>query len=141
MLGPVLDLDPPALVGLWRLQRTLLDRLSGQRGTATGTLTLTRAVDAIGWAEQGTVEWGGKAYAFTRDYRLTREPDGWWMRFADDRPFHPWTPGEWVTHPCRADEYRGLITSKGDTWTVRWDVQGPAKSQLIVTALELPHDL
>lgn len=141
MLGRMPALDPPALVGAWRLERTLLDRLTDQRGTATGTLTLSPDADGIAWAERGTVKWGGRAYDFTRGYRLTRDPDGWWMRFSDGRPFHPWTPGEWVTHPCRADLYRGRITSEGDSWRVEWDVQGPAKSQLIVTALELAHDL
>jgi len=140
MLGPVSALDPPALLGRWRLERTMLDRSTGQRGAATGTLSLTPGGDGIAWAERGTLDWQGCTYAFTRDYRLVRDADGWWMRFADGRPFHPWTPGEWVTHPCGADRYRGLVTSDGDTWTIQWDVRGPAKSQLIVTALQLAHE-
>jgi len=135
MLGGVPDLDPTALLGRWRLERTLLDRLTGQRGTAAGMLTLSGDAEAITWSEQGSIEWGGGAYPFTRAYRLTHEPDGWWMRFADGRHFHPWTPEQWVTHSCRADLYRGLVTAGGDGWMVQWDVNGPAKSQLIVTAL------
>jgi len=132
----VLDVEPLALLGRWRLERTLLDRLTGQRGTAAGGLTLSEDAGAITWSEQGSIEWAGGTYPFTRAYRLTHEPDGWWMRFADGRPFHPWTPGQRVTHPCRADLYQGLVTADGDGWTVQWDVHGPAKSQLIVTALQ-----
>ena len=61
---------------------------------------------------------------------------GWWLYFAHGRPFHPWTPGRWVHHPCREDLDRGLITITGpDQWRTLWAVDGPDKAQRIITQL------
>jgi hypothetical protein len=56
------------------------------------------------------------------------------MTFADGRLFHPWSVDEPVTHPCADDTYRGEITLDApDELTISWQVNGPAKDQLIVT--------
>jgi hypothetical protein len=56
------------------------------------------------------------------------------MTFADGRPFHPWTLGTEVIHPCAADTYAGRIERLGDSrLRIVWDVTGPTKNQLIVS--------
>jgi hypothetical protein len=128
--------DPPALLGDWRLERWLADRITGRSGTVSGSLTLRGEGDQIVWSEQGTLLWNGSRLPVSRSYRLLRAEDGWWLYFPDGRPFHPWTPGQWVRHPCREDSYRGLITITGpDQWRTRWDVEGPGKAQRIITEL------
>jgi uncharacterized protein DUF6314 len=67
---------------------------------------------------------------------LIRRLDGsWWMTFADGRAFHPWRPGQVVTHRCAEDTYRGLVDLRGDRMRTLWDVIGPAKEQRLVTRL------
>lgn len=129
--------DPAALLGDWRLTRTLSDQRAGLSGTMSGQLTLRSEGDGqIAWAEQGTLAWNGSRLPVSRSYRLQRAEEGWWLYFSDGRPFHPWTPGQWVHHPCREDSYRGLITITGpDRWRTRWEVDGPDKEQRIMTEL------
>ena len=76
----------------------------------------------------------------TRELLITPDDDDgasgtWTVRFADRRPFHPWTPGLEVVHPCRADTYRGLVLVDRDATRLRtlWDVTGPAKDQRLLT--------
>jgi Family of unknown function (DUF6314) len=126
--------EPTALLGEWQLTRSLRDELAGLSGTASGRLTLRAEDDGIAWQEQGTLLWNGSQLPFSRSYRLRRTPTGWWLYFADGRPFHPWTPGHRVIHPCAEDEYHGLITVDGpDSWQTLWDVRGPATAQRIRT--------
>jgi hypothetical protein len=129
-------IDPTALLGDWRLARRLADRRTGLSGTVRGRLTLRGEDDQIAWVEQGILLWNGSRLPVSRSYRLGRAEEGWWLYFPDGRPFHAWTPGQWVHHPCREDSYRGLITITGpDQWRTLWEVNGPAKAQRITTWL------
>jgi hypothetical protein len=129
-------IDPTVLLGDWRLTRTLADRHMGLSGTVSGQLTLREKNDQITWVEQGTLLWNGSRLPVSRSYLLRRAEDGWWLYFSDGQPFHPWTPGQWVQHPCREDTYRGLITITGpEAWHTLWEVKGPEKNQQIATHL------
>jgi hypothetical protein len=128
--------EPTALLGEWRLTRSVRDERACLSGTASGCLTLRAEEDELAWQEQGTLLWNGSRMPFSRSYRLRKTPDGWWLYFPDGRPFHPWIPGNWVHHPCAEDEYRGLITIDGpDAWQTVWDVRGPTVTQQISTQL------
>jgi hypothetical protein len=128
--------DPRSLIGDWALSRQVCDQRSGTTGTVAGRLVLRSELDAIIWDEHGRLSWNGRDTSVYRTYRFTLGPDGWWLRFSDERPFHRWQPGAWVEHACGEDIYRGLITVAGtDEWQVRWEVAGPSKSQLITTQL------
>ncbi|WP_375484932.1 DUF6314 family protein [uncultured Jatrophihabitans sp.] len=128
---------PLALLGTWRLRRRLADLRTGTFGTMSGTLTLRPDAAGVEWFESGVLVWGGREVDVTRRYLLRDDAEqGWWVFFDDDRPFHPWTPGRAVEHPCRADLYRGLV--RVDTaayWRIAWDVVGPAKHQRILSRL------
>ena len=130
-------IDPTALLGDWQLTRRLADLRTGLSGTVRGQLTMRGEGNGqIAWAEQGTLLWNGSHLRVSRSYRLRRAEEGWWLYFPDGRPFHAWTPGQWVHHPCRGDSYRGLITIAGpDRWRTRWEVDGPDKAQRIITWL------
>jgi hypothetical protein len=113
------------------------DLRAGTSGTVRGTLTLAPDQDdSIVWSESGVLRWAGSDVAVTRRYLLRFGADGWWVHFDDGRPFHPWTPGRPVEHPCRADLYRGLVrVDSPDRWRIGWDVVGPAKRQRILSRL------
>jgi hypothetical protein len=117
------------------LRRRLVDRRTGRFGRVTGGLELTRAGSSVRWFEEGRFEWNGAVVPVTRELLLAPDGDGWQVRFADGRPFHWWRPGEVVSHPCRADLYRGLISVDPSRRRLRvlWDVTGPGKDQRIVT--------
>jgi Family of unknown function (DUF6314) len=121
------------LLGRWRLHRRVADRRTGRHGTVAGELLLGARDDGLCWQENGVLRWGGVERPVTRAYLLRERADGWWVLFADGREFHPWRPGEPVTHPCRADVYTGLVTVDGDRMRTLWDVRGPGKDQRLVT--------
>jgi hypothetical protein len=128
--------QPTALVGEWDLTRQVHDEQAGLSGTAFGKLTLAAEGDQIVWREQGTLLWNGSQLRFSRSYRLRRGDDGWWLDFADGRPFHAWRPGHPVHHPCGPDHYQGLIVIDGpDEWHTLWDLRGPDTTQRISTRL------
>ena len=130
---------PLALLGVWDLRRRLADRRTRAWGSVAGTLTLVVDGDGLVWSESGVLRWGVRDVEVTRRYLLRDGSpgfDGWWVFFDDGRPFHPWTPGRAVDHPCRADLYRGLVRIDApDRWRIGWDVVGPAKDQRILTRL------
>ena len=81
--------------------------------------------------------WPGHSVPVSRTLHVVLEDDGWFVRFEDGRPFHPWAIGHQVDHPCAPDRYRGLIEvvrQPGRTWTVTWDAIGPEKDYRMVTA-------
>lgn len=130
---------PSDLVGEWVLARRLADRRTGHHGTVRGRLLLHRHGDRVDWAENGTLSWDGTTLAVSRHYVLRRDDEGWWVYFPHGGAFHPWRPGAWVEHPCRADRYRGLITvDDADHWRTLWEVAGPGKSQRIITRFARP---
>lgn len=125
--------DPYGLVGRWELRRRVVDRRAAQHGVMVGELVVRPDGAGVRWEEQGVLRFGGAQRPATRTYLVRQGSDGWEVRFADGRPFHPWRPGEVVVHPCRDDVYTGLVTVDGDLMRTAWDVRGPAKEQRLVT--------
>jgi hypothetical protein len=123
---------PYGLIGRWRLQRRVADYRLGSYGRVAGELVVEADDDGLVWREQGTWIVAGRARAVARTYLLA----GGWMSFDDGRPFHPWTPGEWVVHACGADVYRGLVDVAPARIRTVWDVTGPAKHQRLVTRFD-----
>jgi hypothetical protein len=130
---------PTDLLGVWQLDRRLVDRRAGLFGRVTGWLELTLVGGVVHWLELGELTWDGATHEVTRELHIIRTGaeagDQWEVRFTDGREFHPWRPGELVEHPCRADLYRGLIRVDAARRHLRvlWDVTGPFKDQRIVT--------
>jgi hypothetical protein len=130
--------DPTSLLGEWRLSRVIDDRLAGEQSLVSGMLSLTAvSPDRIRWAEQGHWHQPAGDVAVCRGLWLVRDEgsQGWWVRFEDERDFHPWLPGEAVVHPCAPDTYRGVVDGTPERWTVEWEVTGPAKDYSMSTEL------
>ncbi len=135
------------LLGNWTVDRTLLDRATGSRGTFTGVVRFTDTDDGgLRFREEGTVHWTPAGAApFTgpasREYLLkpSATPDTMDMFFPDGRPFHRVGFGAQHnrdTHWCDPDTYRVGYTRVGpDEFHYRWDVTGPAKDLLLESVL------
>lgn len=128
---------------------------------ATDSALDTESADAsearIRWFEEGILHLGDQDLPVTRTLFVEPRGDEWFVVFEDGHDFHPWTTGVQVEHPCGADMYRGRIdvagplgtgsedTGSEDTdperataprsWSVRWDVVGPAKDYTMTTRL------
>ncbi|MBD8704615.1 DUF6314 family protein [Frigoribacterium sp. CFBP 13712] len=125
------------LLGRWRVERRIVDRLVGDETVFTGTATVEPAGAApdrpASYVEEGEVVRGSHRASAAR--RLTYHPlaDGSLdVRFADGRHFVDLDlrTGAWeARHPCAPDDY--LVETRVLTPTSfveRWTVRGPAKS-------------
>ena len=93
--------DPIDLLGTWTLSRVVDDHLAGERREVVGTAELAEVEPGrVRWSESGTMTWPGHTVPVTRTLYVVREDDGWFVRFEDGRPFHPWAVGHQVDHPC-----------------------------------------
>ena len=133
MMGPT----PIDLIGTWRLARTIDDRLTGQISTVEGLTVLSRELDGrVRWHESGTLTNGDQQLSVFRTLFVEFRDAGWFVTFEDGRDFHPWQPGNHVTHPCGDDTYSGLIElASPSEWVVTWHSRGPSKDYTMVSTL------
>jgi hypothetical protein len=125
---------PTDLVGTWTLTRVVDDRLAGERRHVVGTATLSlESPDRVRWSEEGTMTWGGRSVEVGRTLYVERGDGGWFVYFSDGRPFHPWSVGSAVEHPCGRDLYAGRISGDAERWTVEWRASGPEKDYVMTT--------
>ncbi|WP_334170588.1 DUF6314 family protein [Sinomonas sp.] len=137
------------LSGAWTVERSLLDRATGIRGTFSGTVTF-RARDeandddgALVQCESGRLRWGQHEGPATREYvwRPGASPETMDVFFPDGRFFHRVSlsadsPGLRGEHWCDPDDYRVSYTVVGpDEFRYEWDVRGPRKDLLLTTTL------
>ncbi|WP_229231824.1 DUF6314 family protein [Sinomonas cyclohexanicum] len=133
------------LAGSWSVERTLLDRATGARGSFTGTVTFSPVPDAgdgaLAQREDGTMRWGSHEGPAAREYvwRPGGTPGSMDVFFPDGRPFHTVdltgasADGD---HWCSPDDYRVHYEAVGpDELRYTWDVRGPAKDLLLESVL------
>ncbi|MEA5454157.1 DUF6314 family protein [Sinomonas sp. JGH33] len=136
------------LRGEWTVERTMLDRSSGERGSFSGVVVFKDADDgALLQHEEGTVRWGAHVGPATRSYvwRPGPSPEAMDVFFPDGRFFHSvrlagpraaGEPGSHAAHWCEPDTYRVAYVPVGpDELRYEWDVTGPAKDLLLSTTL------
>lgn len=135
------------LLGNWSVDRTMLDRATGSRGTFNGVVRFTETDDGgLRFREEGTVQWnpaGGAPFTgpASREYLLkpSATPATMDMFFPDGHPFHRIGFGGQDNrdqHWCDPDTYRVGYTKLGpDDFRYRWDVTGPAKDLLLESVL------
>ncbi|BCW81603.1 MULTISPECIES: DUF6314 family protein [unclassified Arthrobacter] len=128
--------------GRWRLERDLLNRADGTRGTFSGVVIFTPTDDdGLALREEGTMRWPSFTGPASREYVLkpVPQPDALDVFFPDGRPFHrmSFTPDtSQDTHWCDPDTYRVSYTRQGpDAFSYSWDVTGPRKDLLLVSRL------
>lgn len=130
--------DPRSLVGQWRFERVVTDRLADEVIEVDGVVEFSLADEgSVRWAEQGTMHRAGVDLPVSRELVVVHRDDGWMVTFADGRDFHPWSPGTQVVHLCGDDTYVGLVERDvdGPRWQVRWQATGPRKDYEILTRL------
>lgn len=125
------------LPGTWSVTRRLRDAALGA-GRFSGTATFSAGDGVLLWEERGRLRLGAYDGPARRTLRIVAEPRGWMVRFADGRSFHPLAlrrgDGCRVDHPCGEDAYAGEYVVLGeDAFSVRWQVRGPGKQQVIET--------
>jgi hypothetical protein len=129
--------------GRWTVERQLLDRAGGTRGTFSGVVHFSASEDDGGLAfhEEGTMRWPSFTGPASRDYLLKPADrlDTLDVFFADGRPFHrmSFTPeANLDRHWCDPDSYRVTYTLDGaDRFSYVWDVRGPRKDLLLTSRL------
>ncbi|HJW00066.1 MAG TPA: DUF6314 family protein [Arthrobacter sp.] len=145
--GPDFDLRAyllgPSQAGHWTVERQLLDRAAGTRGTFAGVVHFSPTDDGgLGFREEGTMRWPTFTGPATREYLLkpAGQPDALDVFFADGRPFHrmSFTPeASNDNHWCDPDTYRVAYAMEGpDRFSYTWDVTGPRKDLLLASALQ-----
>ena len=124
------------------MERDLLDRSDGTRGTFSGVVLFTPTNDdGLALREEGTMRWPSFTGPASRDYLLkpAERPDALDVFFPDGRPFHrmAFTPdASRDAHWCDPDTYRVSYTRQGpDHFSYSWDVTGPRKDLLLVSHL------
>ncbi|MGJ3189484.1 hypothetical protein FQP90_01785 [Paenarthrobacter nitroguajacolicus] len=138
---PIQDLRA-YLAGSWAVERTLLDRASGTRGSFSGVVLYTENPDGgLDYREDGTMHWPTHTGPAFREYVLApgAAPDSLEVFFPDGRPFHVMAfseKGHEDKHWCDPDDYRVTYTYNGpDSFSFTWDVRGPAKDLLLESHL------
>ncbi|MDP9889684.1 DUF6314 family protein [Pseudarthrobacter enclensis] len=133
----------PGAAGRWRVERDLLDRSDGTRGTFSGVVLFTPMDDdGLFLREEGTMRWPSFTGPATREYVLgpTARSDALDVFFPDGRAFHCMsftTEASNDTHWCDPDTYRVTYTYQShDRFSYSWDVTGPRKDLLLVSHLE-----
>ena len=129
--------------GNWTVERQLLDRADGTRGTFSGVVLFTPTDDGgLDLREEGTMRWPSFAGPASRAYMLkpaAGHPDALEVFFPDGRPFHrmSFTPeANLDRHWCDPDTYRVAYTFQdAERFSYTWDVQGPRKDLLLTSQL------
>jgi len=150
--GPLVPDALGFLHGRWRLERRLVDRVTGCSGTFAGTAQFAplggtagagaggNGLAALTYHEHGELRFRGHRGPASRSLIFRGRPDGTAdVCFADGREFYRLDPrsGTWRgEHQCGADHYAvaGQVLGSGK-FQERWLVRGPAKDYYIITTL------
>ncbi|GAC1488869.1 MAG: DUF6314 family protein [Pseudarthrobacter sp.] len=131
-----------AAAGKWAVERQLLDRSAGTRGTFTGVVIYSPTDDAaLILREEGTMRWPTFTGPASREYLLKPidRPDALDVFFEDGRPFHRMSFAREANkdrHWCDPDTYRVAYAYEGpDAFSYAWDVSGPRKDLLLTSLL------
>ena len=131
------ELEPPTLLGSWKLSRVIVDRRADEQSSVEGHTEFTREDDGrIKWSESGTLRRGGTQVEVSRVLFLEPRESGWFVTFEDGRDFHPWAPESTVEHRCAPDTYVGVVKElAADRWSIEWQVSGPSKAYTMSSVL------
>lgn len=128
--------------GRWNIERNLLDRAEGTRGTFAGVVLFTADDDGgLALREDGTMRWPTFTGPASREYLLRPcgHPGALDVFFPDGRPFHRmgFAPEDRAdNHWCDPDTYRVSYAFEGpNRFSYSWDVTGPRKDLLLTSHL------
>ncbi len=136
---PVADLAG-FLIGRWRIERRIVDHLSGAgaEGRLVGAAIVSTVAGGLHYDESGILTLGGYVGEARRSQRFILDgPAVADVQFADGRPFHRVDlscGAADVFHACPPDGYWGRYDVAGrDDWTLRWRIEGARKRSTIET--------
>ena len=128
------------LVGHWRLDRQIADRVGGGSGHLTGRAEFAPGTgpEELVYLEEGTLRLGsGPALRATRRYLWRREGALVAVDFGDGRPFHRFDAAAALPaarHDCAPDLYRVTYDfSAWPCWRSHWAVTGPRKDYTMIS--------
>jgi hypothetical protein len=128
--------------GTWVVERDLLDRAAGTRGTFAGVVRFSPTPDGgLALREEGTMRWPSFVGPASREYLLrpAGRADALDVFFPDGRPFHRmgFAPeANAASHWCDPDAYRVAYTyENADRFSYTWDVTGPRKDLELASRL------
>lgn len=131
------------LVGSWRVRRSILDHLEGERGAFEGVATFTRndsPKSSLHFEESGEVRLGSFCGQARRELIYVGGHDAVTVTFHDGRHFfdldltHGTSRG---VHLCNVDRYEiTTIARSFDRFEEHWRVTGPRKDYDATTVLE-----
>jgi Family of unknown function (DUF6314) len=140
LLGP--SQAGAAVAGKWTVERQLLDRSAGTRGTFSGVVRFALTDDGgVTLREEGTMRWPTFTGPASRMYLLrpADRPDALEVFFEDGRPFHRMSftaEANLDRHWCDPDTYRVAYAYEGPgAFSYTWDVSGPRKDLLLTSML------
>jgi hypothetical protein len=118
--------------GLWRMERAIEDRHTGQAGWFRGRAVFAPMPDGLAYREEGSLRLGsGPVVAATRAYLWREAGEAIEVRFGDGRLFHAFACGEAApaaVHLCPPDRYEVRYDfATWPAWRTQWQVRGPRK--------------
>jgi hypothetical protein len=124
--------------GIWRMDRTIDDRLGGRPGQFSGRATFAAVGSRLHYRETGLLTYGdAPPIQATRDYIWSADQAGIVVAHGDGRPFHRFStesPTPEADHQCAPDLYRVRYDfADWPVWQSAWDVRGPRKDYRMVT--------
>ncbi len=124
-------------LGVWSLQRSIVDLQTGATFACRGQACLIRDAGELRYDEAVILTLNGAEVKATQTYRYRRSGARITARFADGRMFFVTTlaPDGSATalHYCAQDVYVGTFALSDDRWAAHWAVSG-TKSLHIHTA-------
>ncbi len=132
-------------MGLWRIERTVEDRLLARRGSFAGEARFTAGEGGLIYDETGTLVFPGDVPMRAQRRYLWREDGGGIaVYFADGRPFHRIdadSDDPTDRHDCPPDLYVAAYDfTDWPHWSSRWTVTGPRKDHDIVSRFTRAED-
>jgi len=125
-------------LGMWRLTRSIDDRLSGQTGDFRGSAVFRGCDSGLAYREDGKMRLGaGPVMTAQRQYHWAFEAKRVVVTFADGADFHSFVPAgkaAGTDHPCGDDFYRVAYDfTEWPRWQATWTVTGPRKDYTSVS--------
>jgi hypothetical protein len=122
------------LMGEWAIERSIVDRRTGQSGTFEGQGHFVAEDEVLVYREEGCLALGAFETIASQVYRyrfptLQRAA----VAFGDGRAFIELdlSGGSWAAeHRCAPDLYHGRFAAlDADRWRAQWEITAPRKNQ------------
>lgn len=133
-----------ALIGLWRLDRRVLDAITDSTAIFTGEARLIPEEEDLRYEEEGVLNLGGLATRSSRVF-LWRFPASGLVevQFENGQKFHEFDPSDprpAAVHEAEPERYEVAyrFDFENGAWSSVWRVEGPRKNYRMENRLQRP---